>query len=100
MSERMLPQSIEAERGVLGSIILDPEVLPLVLDKLLPDDFYRDAHRLIYEAILRVSQRHEPADSLTIADELKRHGQLEEIGDESCLWGVMDVIPSSGSAAS
>ena len=53
--ERLLPQNNEAERGVLGSIIIDPEAIVRLADFLHAEDFYRDAHRTIYEVILAIS---------------------------------------------
>ena len=70
--EKLLPQNIEAECGVLGSIIIDPEAIVQVSDFLRADDFYRDAHRTIYEVILQLYEEHEPADFITICDELER----------------------------
>ena len=70
--EKLLPQNIEAECGVLGSIIIDPEAIVQVSDFLRPEDFYRDAHRTIYEVILHLYQSSEPADFITICDELER----------------------------
>ena len=70
--EKLLPQNIEAECGVLGSIIIDPEAIVQVSDFLQPEDFYRDAHRTIYEVILHLYQSGEPADFITICDELER----------------------------
>ncbi len=78
--EKLLPQNIEAECGVLGSIIIDPEAIVQVSDFLRADDFYRDAHRTIYEVILQLYEEHEPADFITICDELERRNQLEDVG--------------------
>jgi len=70
--EKLLPQNIEAECGVLGSIIIDPEAIVQVAEFLFPDDFYRDAHRTIYEVILQLYEQREPADFISICDELER----------------------------
>ena len=70
--EKLLPQNIEAECGVLGSIIIDPEAIVQVADFLLAEDFYRDAHRVIYQTIIQLYEQHEPADYITICDELER----------------------------
>ena len=68
--EKLLPQNIEAESGVLGSIIIDPEAIVQVSDFLQAEDFYRDAHRTIYEVIAHLYQRGEPADFITISREV------------------------------
>ena len=60
--EKLLPQNIEAEAGVLGSIIIDPEAIVQVSDFLRAEDFYRDAHRTIYEVILQLYEEHAPAE--------------------------------------
>ncbi len=94
--EKLLPQNIEAECGVLGSIIIDPEAIVQVSDFLHPDDFYRDAHRTIYEVILQLYEEHEPADFITICDELERRSKLEEVGGASYITSLVNQVPTSG----
>lgn len=94
--EKLLPQNIEAECGVLGSIIIDPEAIVQVADFLAPDDFYRDAHRTIYEVILQLYEQHEPADFITICDELERRNKLEDIGGASYITSLVNQVPTSG----
>ncbi len=94
--EKLLPQNIEAECGVLGSIIIDPEAIVQVADFLAPDDFYRDAHRTIYEVILLLYEQHEPADFITICDELERRNKLEDIGGASYITSLVNQVPTSG----
>lgn len=96
--EKLLPQNIEAECGVLGSIIIDPEALVRVAGFLCPDDFYRDAHRTIYAAILRLDERNVAADFLTICDELERTGKLEGVGGASYLTSLINGVPTSSNA--
>lgn len=93
--EKLLPQNIEAEAGVLGSIIIDPEAIVSVLEFLRPADFYRDAHRTIFETMLDLYQRHEPADYLTVCDELERHQKLEEIGGPAYIVSLTSQVPTS-----
>jgi len=94
--EKLLPQSIEAECGVLGSIIIDPEAVVLVADFLQPEDFYRDAHRTVYEVILQLYEQHEPADFITICDELERLSKLEQVGGASYITSLINQVPTSG----
>ena len=94
--EKLLPQNIEAECGVLGSIIIDPEAIVQVSDFLHPDDFYRDAHHTIYEVILQLYEEHEPADFITICDELERRNKLEEVGGASYITSLINQVPTSG----
>jgi replicative DNA helicase len=94
--EKLLPQNIEAECGVLGSIIIDPEAIVQVADFLYPEDFYRDAHRTIYEVILQLYEQREPADFITICDELTQQNKLEEVGGASYITSLVNQVPTSG----
>jgi replicative DNA helicase len=94
--EKLLPQNIEAECGVLGSILIDPEAIVQVADFLRPEDFYRDAHRILYEVALQLYERHEPADFITLCDELERLGKLEEVGGASYVSSLINQVPTSG----
>lgn len=94
--ERMLPQSIEAEYALLGSIIIDPEALALVADFLRAEDFYRDGHRSIYEVMLHLYNQQRAADFITICDVLESRGKLEEVGGASYISGLVNQVPSSG----
>ena len=94
--EKLLPQNIEAECGVLGSIIIDPEAIVQVAEFLFPDDFYRDAHRTIYEVILQLYEQREPADFITICDELERRNKLEVVGGASYITSLINQVPTSG----
>lgn len=95
-NHRLLPNNTEAECGVLGSLILDPEAIVQVADWLRPDDFYRDAHRTIYEAIVALYERHQPADFITLCELLEQHGQLPAIGGSSYLTSLLAEVPTSG----
>ena len=94
--EKLLPQNIEAECGVLGSIIIDPEAIVQVADFLSAEDFYRDAHRTIYETIVQLYEQREPADFITICDELERRNKLEEVGGASYITSLINLVPTSG----
>lgn len=89
------PQSLEAERGVLGSLLMDPSTLPKALEILQPSDFYWDIHQLIYKAILSLESRSEPVDLVTVAEELRRQGQLEKVGGSEYLRLLLDSVPTS-----
>jgi replicative DNA helicase len=97
--ERMPPSNIEAECGVLGSLIIDPEAIVRVIDFLKPEDFYRDAHRSIYEAILSLYREHTPPDFIEVCDELERKGQLEEVvGGAGYITSLINRVPTSANA--
>ena len=93
--ERLLPTNIEAECGVLGSLLIDPEAVSLVADWLHPEDFYRDAHRTIYEAILTLYERNQPADFITLCELLEQLDQLDSVGDASYLTSLIHGVPTS-----
>src|SRR5712675_1017543 len=94
--EKQLPQSIEAEKGVLGGLLINSEAITLVADFLKPEDFYRNAHKLIYSAMLILYARHEPTDYLMVIDELERTNQLEQVDGASYLTQLIGETPDPG----
>jgi replicative DNA helicase len=98
MTEKQLPQNIEAEESALGSLIIDPEAITLVEDSLRPDDFYRDAHRTLYQVMLTLWERREPADFVTLCNELERMGNLDEVGGAWAIAGLSNRVPTSANA--
>src|SRR5258708_8211327 len=95
MSEKLLPQNIEAEQGVLGSLVIDPEAIAQIADTLHVGDFYRDVHGVIYGAMLHLYERRTPADFITLCDELARSGSLEEVGGMTYIDQLTDEVPTS-----
>ncbi len=93
--EKLPPHSIEAEQSLLGSILVDRDAIIKVAPFLRPDDFYREAHARIYEAILDLYNRREPPDFITIHEELSRRGIAEEVGGASYLTWLMNSVPTS-----
>lgn len=91
--ERLPPQNLEAERGVLGSILLDQEILHEIIPILDPDDFYRDAHQEIYRAIRELYDQGRAVDAITVSDELARRGTWDRIGGEDTMVEVMNSVP-------
>jgi len=87
------PHSLEAEKTVLGGILVNNAYLNLVLSQVSPEDFYRDAHRQILEGMIRLMDRSQPIDLLTLSDELQKAGVLEEIGGAAYLASLMDGVP-------
>src|SRR5262249_50070361 len=79
-----------AERAVLGAILMEPTALPRAIELLAADEFYKDVHRKIYGAMVRLFERSEPADVLTVTEELKRAGELEEVGGPAALATCME----------
>ncbi|MBC7232109.1 MAG: replicative DNA helicase [Chloroflexi bacterium] len=93
--DRLPPQNIEAEQSVLGSLLIDREAIIKVAPFLQPGDFYREAHGQIYAAILDLHERREPADFITLCDELERRGQLDAVGGPSYLTSLINSVPTS-----
>src|SRR5437588_9679778 len=92
---RVPPQSLDAERSVLGGVLLDNAALNDLFEVLKPEDFYREAHRKIYEAMVALSSRSEPIDRVTVKDELRAQGALEAVGGEPCIDLLDTVVPSA-----
>ena len=95
MIDRLPPQSLEAEQSVLGSVLIDRDAIVEVAEFLRPDDFYRQAHALIYAAMLELFERREPIDIVTVAEVLERSDQLEQIGGRSYLTSLSNQTPTA-----
>jgi len=93
--DRVPPQNIEAEQSVIGAIMLENEVLPSVMEYLSPDDFYRDAHKRIYSAMLDLYDKDEPIDLITLTDQMRKRNELEVIGGASYLSSIVSQVPTS-----
>ena len=94
-AERLPPQNIEAEMAVLGSMLIDPEAIERVAQFLKPEDFYREAHQHIFGAALALYERREPTDIVTVCDELNRRSLIEEVGNETYVASLANVMPTS-----
>jgi replicative DNA helicase len=79
------PQSLEAERAVLGAILLEPALLPRAIELLIPEEFYKEAHRKVFGAMIHLFERGEPADAITVTETLRREGVFEEVGGHTLL---------------
>jgi len=86
LPSRIPPHNLDAERAVLGAVLLEGrEALPRVIEVLRPSDFYTEAHRSVYETMLRLFDRGEPVDLITLQEELRRSDQLEFVGGPAAL---------------
>jgi replicative DNA helicase len=94
-SHKLPPQNLEAEQSVLGGILIENEAINRVTEILDPDDFYRDAHRKIFNALINLSERDEPADLITLTNELRKIDQLDSIGGASYLASLIDSVPTA-----
>jgi len=98
-SHRLPPQSLEGEMSVLGGVLLENEALNKALEVLRPEDFYRDAHRKIFTALISLSEKNEPADLVTLTAELKVQGDLDAVGGSSYLATLVDYVPTAANIA-
>ncbi|RMF00655.1 MAG: replicative DNA helicase, partial [Bacteroidetes bacterium] len=89
------PQALPLEEVVLGAIMLEKDAITQVLDVLQYDAFYLDAHQLIYQAMLRLFERSQPIDLLTVAQELRQSGELESVGGAAYLSELTNKVGSA-----
>ena len=94
-SHKLPPQHIEAEQSILGGILIENEAINRVMEILDADDFYRDTHRKIFNALINLSERDEPADLITLTNELRKSDQLDSIGGASYLASLIDSVPTA-----
>lgn len=95
---RIPPQNVEAEQSVIGSMLLEKEVIPIILEILKSDDFYREDHKEIFEAVMELFDRGESIDIITIADQLKSRGSLDAIGGFDYLSNITNSVPTTANA--
>jgi replicative DNA helicase len=91
--EKGLPHSAEAERAVLGAVLLDNRTFDQAAEVLVSDDFYLEGHRRIFEQMEQLSRSYRPIDSLTVAEALQRSNQLESSGGLSYVTSLLDGVP-------
>lgn len=92
------PQSLDAEMSLLGAILIDENTISDVVQQIKPGDFYDSRHGIIFDAIMRLYERHQPVDLLTITDELKKKDNLEKIGGSTYLSELTNYVPTSAHA--
>ncbi|HET7630207.1 MAG TPA: replicative DNA helicase [Candidatus Saccharimonadales bacterium] len=89
------PHNLDAEKSLLGSILIDEEALADISDKVRPEDFYDKRHTVIFAAMLNLFEKHQPVDLLTLSDELKRKKQLDSVGSSSYLTELTNYVPTA-----
>lgn len=89
------PHSTDAEKTVLGAILLDPEAIIKVSDLLKPEDFYDPVHKLIYQAVLELHERHEVIDFVTVSSKLSDSKHVQQVGGTAFLAGLASSVPTS-----
>ena len=95
LPDRVPPQNIEAEQAVLGAMLIKKEAIIAVQEILLPDDFYREAHRIVYEAMLELSGNDEAVDLVTLTEQLRKSEKLEKIGGLPFITQLANAVPTA-----
>lgn len=96
--ERMPPHDVAAEQCVLGGMLLSKDAISDVIEVIRPVDHYRPAHQLVHEAILDLYARGEPADPITVSNELSRRSELSRIGGAPYLHTLIASVPTAANA--
>jgi len=92
---RLPPQAVEVEQAVLGAILFDSEAIGRIVELLKPEDFYKKAHRLIYQAAVELFERNEPIDLTLVSERLRKRDELDEIGGRVTLIELSDSVATS-----
>ncbi len=96
--ERTPPNNIDAEQSVLGGMLLSKDAIADVVEVLRSDDFYRPAHQMIYDVVTDLYGRGEPADAVTVFDELQKRGEMARVGGAAYLHTLTAVVPTAANA--
>ena len=91
--ERSLPHNLDAERSVLGAVLLDNEAFNTAIAIITPEAFFRDAHRRIFERMVQLTERRSAIDFVTLREELSKSGEIEEVGGAAYLASLVDGVP-------
>ena len=95
MSDRTLPHNLEAEKCVLGAILINNHAFNQAAEVIDAADFFRDAHRRIFEKIISLTDRSQPVDLVTLTDELTRSGEIDDVGGPAYISALTDGVPRS-----
>ena len=95
MMERMPPQNIEAEQAVLGAVLIKKEALTEVQEILKPEDFYREAHRIVYSAMEDLFINNEAVDLVTLTEQLRKKDQLDKVGGLAFVTALANSVPTA-----
>ena len=95
MQDRVPPQNIEAEQSVLGAMLIDNTAAISVTEMLLPEDFYRESHKIIYRAMLALLAKNEPLDMITLINELKKMNKLDDVDGVAYITLLANFVPTA-----
>ena len=93
--DKLPPQNIDAEKSLLGAILMDREAINKVADHLRDQDFYQRGHQIIYEAVMALFDKREPIDLLNLSNKLEEMGALEQVGGVAYLTSLVNSVPTS-----
>ena len=96
---KVTPYNLEAEQSVLGSMLLSNEAIIVAMDKLKPEDFYKESHRKIFEIIIRLNENREPVDLITVTEALRSNKILEQVGGAVYLTTLTETVPTAANIA-
>ncbi|MFI2753923.1 replicative DNA helicase [Cellulomonas sp. P22] len=96
--DRMPPQDVVAEQSVLGGMMISKDAIADVVEQIRGTDFYKPAHEAVYDAIIDLYGRGEPADAITVADELTKRGEMTRIGGAPYLHTLISMVPTAANA--
>ncbi|MDO8599167.1 MAG: replicative DNA helicase [bacterium] len=94
-TERLPPQNLDAEQSLLGALLIDRDGMIRIADRVRPDDFYTDAHRMVFAAMLELFEQRQPIDLLSLANRLQERGQLDAAGGRSALVELSTTVPTA-----
>lgn len=92
------PQNIDAEKSLLGAVLIDEETLADISEHVTTKDFYEKRHSIIFGGMMRLYEKHRPVDLLTLTDELKRKSELDSVGGSAYLTELTNIVPTSAHA--
>jgi len=96
--DRVPPQNLDAEQALLGALMLDKEAIFSVVEHVRSTDFYKEAHRIIFDCLLDLNDQGEPVDLVTLVEELRQKGHLEKVGGISYVAALANAVPTAANA--
>lgn len=94
-TNKLPPQNIEAEQSVLGAIIIENDAFPKIIEIITREDFYRESHRKIFDAMIELFEKNEPIDLITTAEELRKRNDIDAVGGEPYLSALASQVPTA-----
>src|ERR687891_1857789 len=96
---RVPPHDLDAERAVIGAMLVSESAVAVVAEKVTPEDFYSEVHRIIYGAMTRLYSRGDPIDQLTLTNELRSVGEFDKVGGRAYVFQIVESVPTAANAA-